>query len=310
MSIPLGVPVAEATSYPSLDPIPVAKPLAEPSPVAVPLTDAQRSALARSGFPSGLVTQLVDSAMQFPVRIFVLDNSGSMQCPDGTRLVSSLRNGKKTFATVASTRWEELADSVASIAELTETLGVRSDFHLLSPSGMPQFSTIPASTKDNLIPTVGKTTSASQLVAQMRRVSPSGGTPLTEAVQQIIAQVQPAAASLRAAGQQVVVTLMTDGLPNDKMSFQAALRQLQSLPVWLVVRLCTDDEAVVSYWDDWTSASRPDWRFLTTRRVRRARCRARTSGSITGRRCTSRGPLCSRTSCSTSSTRNAWSLRR
>ena len=65
-----------------------------------------------------------------------------------------------------------------------------------------------------------------------------------------MSMITPIAQSLRANGQAVAVLLCTDGLPNNRQTFIQAMQQLQALPVWCVVRLCTDDDAVVNYWND------------------------------------------------------------
>merc|ERR1719473_1453223 len=61
--------------------------------------------------------------------------------------------------------------------------------------------------------------------------------------------IEPHARELRACGETVTVILATDGLPNNSQTFELAMQQLQRLPVWLVVRLCTDDDSIVDYWN-------------------------------------------------------------
>ena len=60
-------------------------------------------------------------------------------------------------------------------------------------------------------------------------------------------------------GQKVVIVLATDGLPSNeqgvssshtRMEFQNALRSLEGLPIWIVVRLCTDEDQVVEFYNN------------------------------------------------------------
>lgn len=60
-------------------------------------------------------------------------------------------------------------------------------------------------------------------------------------------------------GLQAVVILATDGLPTSRLGvtsnetnnhFIEALQRLQQLPIWLVIRLCTDDDEVVNFYNN------------------------------------------------------------
>ena len=193
-------------------------------------------------FPPGLLRSMQASAQAFPLRIWIVDNSGSMNAAGGSRIVSS--GGR--MAKVGATRWAELGDSVAVAGEIASALGARTDFNLLNPTPSGQFLTVGYDDGQMNIPP-GTQCDLAQLKTVMQE-SPRGSTPLTEAIRKIIATVTPGAERLKAQGQQVAVVIATDGLPNDAASFLQALQQLQQLPVWVVVRLCTDQNDVVDYW--------------------------------------------------------------
>lgn len=201
--------------------------------------------LAELGWPKGLTHTMATSVENFPVRFVVVDNSGSMQSMDGSRLVKASGGVLKS---IRASRWAELGDVVSEMADVAQSLGAPTHFHLLNPSPVGQYFAL-ADDGSSGVPAAGAPCNAEQVRAAMK-TSPSGSTPLTEAVQFISSQIASAAAQLRAQGQKAVVVLATDGLPNDPRSFLSALVELQRLPVWLVVRLCTDEDHVVDYWSE------------------------------------------------------------
>jgi len=164
---------------------------------------------------------------------------------DGSRLV---KTGNGAYKCIKSTRWAELGDVISEMAEVAATLGSCTHFHLLNPSSVGQFFAL-ADDGTSGVHGAGAPATLETVKAAMK-TSPSGTTPLTESVQHISALIAPSADLLRAQGQKAVVVLATDGLPNDPSSFLRALQELQRLPVWLVVRLCTDEDHVVQYWSD------------------------------------------------------------
>ena len=54
---------------------------------------------------------------------------------------------------------------------------------------------------------------------------------------------------LRSVGQKVVVVIATDGESSDG-DIAAAMAPLKDLPVWVVIRLCTDEDKIVDYWNN------------------------------------------------------------
>ena len=55
--------------------------------------------------------------------------------------------------------------------------------------------------------------------------------------------------SLRASGQKACVIIATDGESSDG-DIVTAMQPLRLLPVWVVVRLCTDEDRIVDYWNN------------------------------------------------------------
>lgn len=241
LPVAMGVPVAETTtmadtSYP-----------ARPAFNRGNTEAALHGLVSEKGYPLGLANALRGSLEAFPLRIWIVDNSGSMASSDGSRFIKAAGGYKK----VQSTRWAELGDVVSGMGELTTLLGVRTDFHLLNPpAGRGQFVSVgPDSAGPSAPAPAGQTVSLDELKGLMA-TSPTGSTPLDASVNRICDMIGPKADKLRAHGQKVVVVIATDGMPNDRRAFLTAMQRLQALPVWTVVRLCTNDDSITEYYSN------------------------------------------------------------
>ena len=76
---------------------------------------------------------------------------------------------------------------------------------------------------------------------------PNGLTPLCRHIKDVIKKVQLIAPELQSKGQRACVVIITDGEASDG-SLLETMKPLEELPVFIVVKLCTDEEAVVNYW--------------------------------------------------------------
>jgi len=200
--------------------------------------------LCARGFTKSLAILLHETLRAFPLRIWLLDNSASMTIADGQRPVKA-----KKLKMIKCSRWQELKHTVMDIAELSADLKARTDFHLLNRNDAGQYLSLDASGGACAVGAAGGEGDR-QALETLLSPSPLGTTPLTAAVTKIISLIEPAAQTLLHNGQQVVVVIATDGVPDNPAGFLEALRLLQRLPVWVVVRLCTSDDAIVEYWAD------------------------------------------------------------
>jgi len=172
------------------------------------------------------------------MRYWIVDNSGSMATADGHQHV---RSGMKV-KDVTVTRWQELADSIQWHATTAINLQAPTEFRLLNSPGGLASQKVPCGT------TEGDAAEQMAAVKAMLSTSPNGRTPLCEQIREVTEDIKAHSAEWRAAGKRCVLVIASDGAATDG-DVQAAMRPLLSLPVWVVVRLCTDDDNVVEYWN-------------------------------------------------------------
>lgn len=190
--------------------------------------------LNSQGYPPGLIQQCLNTMQKFPVRYFICDDSGSMMTADGNKMTPDhSRPGHASHH--KCTRWEELCATVRYHTLLAQASGSFCEFKFLNGPTVE----FPKDVAGDGLAVLERTLNG----------SPGGGTPLCRAISEIEVQISAVADTLRRSGQQAVITILTDGEASDG-DLATAMRPLQNLPVWVVVRLHTDQESVVNYWND------------------------------------------------------------
>ena len=203
--------------------------------------------LTSQGFPPGLIAALRESSISFPRRIWIVDNSGSMNTEDGHRVVGEGENMKF----IGCTRWRELGDTVEYHSEISGRAGWNTEFRLLNHPGRNFPQTFSANSP-------GDIDKVRRIMTESR---PTGCTPLTKHLRAIREDFNDTnyVNQLRSNGQRVVIVVATDGMPTDEQGYANAMVQQEfkntldsfgGLPVWIVIRLCTDDDEICNYYND------------------------------------------------------------
>ncbi len=229
-----------------------------PLPVRDPtISDSQMQVLESQGYTKGLAKALSQSISDFALRIWVIDNSGSMANNDGQKLISErqTRSGHG-FRSVQCSRWSEIQETVEYHASLAALMKAPTIFRLLNDPGNigPQVFSIAEHGDETMIERdleIVRTT--------MSKAHPTGATPLITHINEIREQVEQLEPMLRRDGRRVAIILATDGLPTnppgsrvggERENFTKAMKSLEGLPVWIVIRLCTDSEHIVNYYNN------------------------------------------------------------
>lgn len=194
--------------------------------------DSTRRYLSSEKWPESLQDVLVKGCQSFPLRYFIIDDSGSMAKNDGKKRISV----GETSKLVKCSRWSEVTDAIRFHAGLAEAVGIPTEFRLLN--GAPPV-VLGRGTDDG--------TAYKALLEYLER-SPGGSTPLCHHITEVIEQIRGFEPILRANAQKAVLIIITDGEASDGDVMQA-LRPLQALPAWMVVRLCTNEIEVTQAWN-------------------------------------------------------------
>jgi hypothetical protein len=209
--------------------------------------------LQEQGFPLGLAETLIKTKEEFPLRIWVVDNSASMKIADGHKILET--SNSEDVKPVSCTRWSELLQTVEYHAQLAHFLHAPTIFRLLNDPGKrvgPQQFSI----AENQMTDVDEELEIA--LQTIRKVIPQGTTPLTEHIHVIREIVRSQEPDLKRDGNQVVIIIATDGTPTNKegrsdeftkKEFTDALRTLEQMPVKIIFRLCTDEKDVVKFYN-------------------------------------------------------------
>jgi hypothetical protein len=208
------------------------------------------------GVPWGLARLLAEEDSKIGLRIFLLDNSGSTAAYDG-HYCQEFDDG--SIVSYPCSRWEEIKHMAIQHAEWNAAIGTPCEFVLLNPGpGAVQEG------RDFVRLNSGSESVASSLQSLQRMLDssqPGGLTPLKDRLEEIYHRIRAQHAELAENGQRIVLVIATDGLPTsttsatttsrNKSEFLEMLKKLGfELSVFIVIRLTTDDDNVVGYYNE------------------------------------------------------------
>ena len=221
--------------------------------------------LVQQGYTPTLARKVLSARSQqsLPLTIWIVDNSSSMKTRDGRRLVDT--TSQYDVRIEPCSRWEDLYETVMYHAQLAALLEAPTKFVLLNP---PLTATTTTTTSSNSCPQELSIAERGPewipddleyFMETFRQIEPCGVTPLTDHLRRIYRSTEHLGNNNDNDTTKIVVVVATDGKPTDShgfssptvdRDFEESLRKLQSRRggAFVVIRLCTNDENVLRYY--------------------------------------------------------------
>lgn len=223
-------------------------------------TPEKEEYLKKLGFTLGLIKALGSNYKTFKKRVWLVDNSGSMKMTDGTKIefypnkCNCFGGGGNYGRTIPVSRWEELQACVEYHVDMAAELQIPTTFRLLNAPDRKNPNL-------NSFFDIGMSADNSANVDQSRVVmnnEPKGPTPLALHLRRLRSDLEMISRELEESGQKVVIIIATDGIPTNErgytgkeitQDFVNALNNVYNFPVWVVFRLCTNNQEILEYYN-------------------------------------------------------------
>ena len=135
------------------------------------------------------------------------------------------------------TRWLELTDAIIFHAELAERAACKAEFRLLTGS------------RPIIVGNREEDGAGLKLLKAKLSEEPHGSTPICKHINEVANKIIEANEGRDEYDYiPAVVSIFTDGEPSDGL-LSEYLAPLVNYPVWIVVRLCTNTDNIVEYWN-------------------------------------------------------------
>lgn len=211
--------------------------------------------------PDGLRNTLLSNADTVCKRFWIIDNSGSMAMHDGHLLLGPTdvvdNNNDRT-----TTRWKEVEEVVNVHALLSASIDAPTEFRLLNPPkrGQAQKFRVGYGSANNNKRALTKDLKRAKSI--MLSSKPHGMTPLPTSISQVRKEIIEMLPQLQAEQTKVAIVIATDGSNYNKDNIGVtdeallheelidALETLHDLPVCVVIRLCTDYQPLIDFYNE------------------------------------------------------------